>query len=226
MSNARRRDEWIAGRIAAKYAFLCGETLTGAAPSDALYLRKLNGTDLEAFPHDAYRSVSVIRHPAPSGGPARVGWSSGGDTMQAAISHSGGIACASVGTTGVRSLDIEVPAPRVPEFYLHTFTRRERDWVATWRDAWGMQPEWLYTLLWSARECLLKTPQFTAMSIADMPRLEIKVAHGAEGLVRIYESESGSASFELLQASTLRGPFQLAVAGRRDLIVTAITGFN
>ncbi|MGA2848898.1 MAG: hypothetical protein ABSE46_07885 [Terracidiphilus sp.] len=225
--NQRRREEWVAGRIAAKYTFLHGEQFPESAGSGALYLRKLNSVDLEAFSSEEYRSVSVVRDQAPGGGPARVGWSAGSDTMQVAISHSAGLSCASVasvGVGGVFSLDLETPAPRVPEFYLHTFTNRERDWVGFCAGSYALQPEWLYTLLWSARECLLKTPRFTAMSLWNMPALEIDILKGAECLVRVHDSKHLSCSFEFLEASTISGPFRLAVAGSPNLILTAITG--
>jgi hypothetical protein len=224
--NRRRREEWIAGRIAAKYAFFYSEQFHETTGSGALYVRKLDSADLAAFSSDQYRSVSVVRDQAPSGGPARIGWSSGSDTVLAAISHSAGISCASLGTAGVCSLDLETPAPRVPEFYLHTFTNRERDWVDACASSYGLHPEWLYTLLWSARECLLKTLRFSAMSLWDMPTLEIGIPEGAERLVRVHQSKNLSGSFVFLEASTFCGPFRLAVAGAQNLILTAITGLD
>ena len=230
IANRRRREEWVAGRIAAKYAFLCGERFHESAGSDELYLRRLNSTDLATFSSEEYRSVSVVRDQAPGGGPARVGWSAGSDTVQVAISHSAGFSCASVvasaGTAGVYSLDLETPAPRVPEFYLHTFTNRERNWVGDCAGSYGLHPDWLYTLLWSARECLLKTPRFSDLSLWDMPALEIDIRDGAERLVRVHNSKNLSGSFEFLQASTFRGSLRLAVAGDPNLILTAITGLD
>lgn len=224
--NRRRRDEWVAGRIAAKYTFLHGEQFPETTGSGALYLRKLDSADIAEFSFEAYRSVSVVRDEAPGGGPARVGWSCSGHTMQVAISHSAGISCASVCTAEVFSLDLETPAPRVPEFYRHTFTARERDWVGASAGSYGLNPEWLYTLLWSARECLLKTPRFTAMSLWDMPTLEINIPEGAERLVRVHDSKDFSGNFTFLQVGTFHGPFRLAVAGAPNLILTAITGLD
>jgi len=224
--NRRRREEWVAGRIAAKYAFLYGDLFPESAGSDTLYFRMLHSADLAAFSSETYHSVSVVRDKAPGGGPARVGWSCGSDSVQVAISHSAGISCASVGTTGVSSLDLETPAPRVPEFYLQTFTKRERDWVGACAGSHGLRPDWLYTLLWSARECLLKTLPFKALSLWDMPALEIDIPNSVERLVRAHDSKELSGSFEYLEANTFNGPFRLAVAGAPNLILTAITGLD
>jgi hypothetical protein len=221
--NRRRREEWVAGRIAAKYAFLCGEQLPNSTGPGTLYFQKLHSTDLAAFSSETYRTVQVFRNQAPGGGPARVGWTSSSDTMQLAISHSAGISCTSASSTGVCALDLETPAPRVPEFYRHTFTSRERDWVSACAGSYGLPPEWLYTLLWSARECLLKTPRFTGMSLWNMPTLEIYIRDGAERLARVHGSKDLSGSFEFFEASTFNGPFRLAVAGAPNLILTAIT---
>ncbi|HUB53205.1 MAG TPA: hypothetical protein VL986_13705 [Terracidiphilus sp.] len=221
--NQRRREEWVAGRIAAKYAFLYTERFPETCGTGALYLKKLCIEDLAAFGFETFRSVSVVRSQAPGGGPARVGWSSGSDTVQAAISHSSGISCASVGASGVRALDLETPARRIPEFYRYTFTNREADWVGACANSHGLNSEWLYTLLWSTRECLLKTPRFTALSLWHMPVLEIDIRNGVERLAKIYKSNDLYGNFEFFAASTVSGPFQLAVAGAPDLILTAIT---
>jgi hypothetical protein len=146
--------------------------------------------------------------------------------VQVAISHSAGISCASVGTSGICSLDLETPAARVPEFYLHTFTYRERNWVVDCAGSYGIHPEWLFTLLWSARECLLKTPRFKALSLWDMPALEIGIPNGVERLAKVHDSKRISGSFEFLDAITFDGPFRLAVAGAPNLILTAITRLN
>jgi hypothetical protein len=221
--NRRRREEWVAGRIAAKYAFLCGEQFPNSTGSGTLYLQKLHIADLAAYSSETYRSVSVFRNLAPGGGPARVGWSSSSDTVQLAISHSAGISCASASSAGVCALDLESPASRVPEFYRHTFTNRERDWVSACAGSYGLHPEWLYTLLWGARECLLKTSPFASLSIWNMPTIEIEIRDGAERLVRVHDSKDLSGSFEFFEASTFKGPFRLAVAGAPNLILTAIT---
>src|SRR5476649_2775951 len=53
--NQRRREEWVAGRIAAKYAFLYAELSASFAGSGELSLRMLNRADLAAFSSEMYR---------------------------------------------------------------------------------------------------------------------------------------------------------------------------
>lgn len=223
--NRRRRDEWIAGRVAAKYAFLSGTLGPYPEQSGGLCFRELSSSDLADFPREIYRSVAVVRSTRPGGGPPRVGWNGGNESVPVAISHSAGIACASVIGADLASLDLEIPVPRVQEFYLRTFTPRERDWISSCVRPWDFSAEWLYTLLWSARECLLKTPQFAALSIANMPALEIEIAEGTERLARVNTSSS-LCGFEFLKAVTTYGSFRLAIAGNRKLVVTAVAGIN
>lgn len=224
--NQLRRAERVAGRIAAKYAFLFGERMTQSSSDGALWVRRLNGRDLTAFSSKEYRAVSVIRNQEPGGGPARVGWSRKSDTAPVVISHSNGISCASVGTASVCSIDLETAAPRVPEFYRHTFTRRERDWVGDCSHTSGLDPEWLFTLLWSARECLLKTPHFRSMSLVNMPTLEIVIHDGVERLAAMCRSKDLSESFEFFKATSLHRAVRFAVAGAHNLVLTALTGVN
>jgi hypothetical protein len=226
ISNHRRRAEWIAGRIAAKYAFLSGEQAKGSSGVTALCISRLNGANFADFGFDAYQEVSVVKNQAPGGGPAFVGWSACGRALRVAISHSNGISCASVGASRVRSLDLEIPAPRIPEFYRHTFTNKERDWVGVCSRSHGLDPEWLFTLLWCTRECLLKIPRFSSLSLVNMPILEIIIPDGIERLTTICRSKELSEGFEFLQACTSHGRFQVAVAGAHNLVLTAITGVD
>jgi hypothetical protein len=230
IQNRRRWDEWVAGRIAAKYAFLCGERFPGTSATDALDVRRLRRSDVDTFRSEDYRAVSVAKNQTPGGGPARVGWSASSDSLPVSISHSAGVSCAWVGAHSdhneSRSLDLETPAPRVPEFYRHTFTQREREWVGASAVSHGLHSDWLYTLLWSVRESLLKLPCFQTLSLWDMPGLEIDIPGNVEQLVQAHNSKDLSGSFSFLQARTSHGPFRLAVAGAPNLILTAVTGLG
>ena len=62
ISNSRGREDWIAGRIASKWAFLFCDTITDSSESSALCLQKIGRTELAAFSAEEYRAVSVIRN--------------------------------------------------------------------------------------------------------------------------------------------------------------------
>jgi phosphopantetheinyl transferase (holo-ACP synthase) len=233
IANNRRRDEWTAGRIAAKYVFLHRDRFGGFIGTGALSLQSLTGKELAGFSPEAYSSVSVTKDKSPGGGPARVGWGAENGTVKVAISHTRGLACAFIGTGEVYSLDVEVPSRRLPAFYLQNFTEKERDWASASARQFDLNPDWLYALLWSAKECLLKTPQFLSLSLWNMPGLEIDIPGAAEYLTILHHSDNLSRDFHFLKAevfspaSSKATPshmhFQLAVSGTADLILTVIT---
>ena len=182
--------------------------------------------ELAEFDAEIYTSVVVTRDKSPGGGPARAGWESGGVTVPVAISHVHGLACAFIGqTNGIYSVDLEARSHRVPEFYHHNFPPREQSWANSTARSFDVDSDWLYTLLWSAKECLLKTPVFSTMSLWNMPSLEINVLGGMDRLKRLHDSTSIAGDFEFLRADIAPSAkhIQLAVAATTDLILTAIT---
>jgi hypothetical protein len=233
IANDRRRQEWVAGRVAAKYVFLHRDRCCASAASTAMHSRHLTNTELAIFAPETYRSVDVIKDKSPGGGPAGAGWHAEGTTVKVAISHARGLACAFIGTEKVYSLDLEAASPRIPAFYLQNFTAAERDWASTSSRLLNVDSDWLYTLLWSAKECLLKTPRFAGLSLWNMPSLEIDFLGGSEHLAKVYASGSLPGIFHLLRAEVsspefqqgprCRTPFQLAVSGTAELILTALT---
>lgn len=221
ISNQQRKAEWLAGRIAAKFVFLHRD----GSESGELRLQEITGSMLDVFAPSTYRDVLVSRDKSPGGGPARIAWRSGGPARNVAISHVYGLACAFIGSTDVYAVDLETATARIPEFYAQNFTARERIWTA--------ECHWLYTLLWSAKECLLKTPAFRALSLWDMPSMEITILSGIESLRAIQDTTNFSGNFAFLEAEVTpaeriqsRCPakrFRLAVSGTADLVITAIT---
>jgi 4'-phosphopantetheinyl transferase EntD len=224
-----RRAEWLAGRVAAKYAFLRREVFGPVVPGAGLQAAKVGVAELAEFDQAIYTSVVVTRDKSPGGGPARAGWESGSERVQVAISHIHGLACAFIGdTTGIYSVDLEACTHRVPEFYQHNFTPREQSWASSTARSFDVDSDWLYTLLWSAKECLLKTPVFSTMSLWNMPSLEINVLGGSERLKRLHDATSITGDFEFLRADIAPSAkhIQLAVAATTDLVLTAITNLD
>jgi hypothetical protein len=228
-----RRDEWLAGRMAAKFVFLHRQEPGTSSETAELSLQRITSGTLDGFTPRAYREVVVTKHKSPGGGAAQVGLHAGGAALNVAISHVNGLACAFIGNTEVYSVDLEARTARVAEFYVHNFTPRERNWTGDCARSFNLNSDWLYTLLWSAKECLLKTPRFAALSLWDMPSIDINILQGSERLKTVHDAAGFSGDFELLRAEVApgahsqgrcpRGCFQLAVSGTADLVLTAIT---
>jgi hypothetical protein len=229
--NPRRADEWLAGRIAAKFLFMQRERSVTHKYFE-LNLQKITRKQIVDYTPEMYRDVKVARDKSPAGGPAQVG-RIGGDPVKVAISHVNGLACAFIGSSDVYSVDLEARASRVPEFYLHNFTPQERSWTGDCARSFDLDSDWLFTFLWSAKECLMKTPQFSGLSLWDLPSIELRILTGSERLKAIHDTNGLSGKFEFLQVEMASGPrlqgwshpepFQLAVSGTTDLILTAIT---
>jgi 4'-phosphopantetheinyl transferase EntD len=226
IAHPRRRQEWLAGRMAAKFVFLQRELTGACAQSNGLYLKKISVAELAAFAQEVYRSVAVSRNQSAGGGPARIGWNTSAQTVTVAISHVNGLSCAYIGGTAeTYSIDLEANSPRVPEFYLQNFTPREKNWVGNCARSLDLKQDWLYTLLWSAKECLLKTPEFADMSLWDMPSIEVHVLGGSERLRKLHTSDRLGGDFQILDTRIIPSTQQvrLAVSGNANLILTAIT---
>jgi len=222
----RRTEQWLAGRTAAKFVFLERDRSSPSADGEVRF-RQITAPALAAFPPETYRGVIVASDKSPAGGAATIGWRESERRVRAAISHTDRFTCALIGNTELYSVDIEVPARRVPAFYLQNFTERERNWAGQWERSLAFNSDWLYTLLWSAKECLLKTPCFRTLSLWNMSSLEISVRTGMERLKSIQESMAFSGKLEALEVETSTGlgsprGFRLAVGGTANLILAAL----
>lgn len=223
----RRRAEWLAGRIAAKFLFLQQEG-SGAPVPGGTGPHKIARGDLALYSSELFRQVAVASDQSPGGGAPRIGWRNGAEQVNAALSHANGWACASIGDPDLYSVDLEVPAPRIPPFYLRNFTVRERSWIDACVRSFQLDSDWLYTLLWSAKECLLKTPLFRPWSLWNMSTIEIHIVAGSERLKTVQSNSTLSRHWEYLEFGTSSGiglplQFQLAVGGTANLILTAMT---
>jgi len=209
----RRQQEWLAGRIAAKYVYLQqGSPLAG--------LVSANVEMLTHFDPAAYRETVVVRNESPEGGPVRVGQ----EMLETAISHVKGLACATTASGPFRSIDIESNAARVPAFYTENFSAREREWALDASGRLRLDLDWLYTLLWSAKECLLKTSRFAGVSLWNMRSVDVNVVAGSERLTAFRGAAGFASNFEFLRAETTgTGAYQLAVSGNANFVLTAIS---
>jgi phosphopantetheinyl transferase len=217
-----RKSEWLAGRLSSKFLFL-SEQRRGQDESGMLSAR-----DLSRFPSSLYRDTEVLRNDRVRFGLPQVG--RGSEFRDVAISHTNGIACALLGNGEAIAVDMERVESRTPVFYRGNFTQREQDWAAEYSRRLGPDPHWAFTLLWSIKECLLKTPAYNDLSIWDMPSLDICIVSGEDGLMRPQSARESFSDFILIGVeATNRNrtvSHSVAVSWRHDLVLTATRGVD
>ena len=127
----KRRADWRLGRWTAKCAV-------------SAYLN---------LPRHAAALAAVEVWPAPSGAP-EIYIASRPTPVTISLSHSGDCGlCAVAGSEVELGCDLETVEPRSPAFLADYFTAEERSLVA---QAAAAERDWLLTLLWSAKESVLK----------------------------------------------------------------------
>jgi hypothetical protein len=226
--NGKRRRERVAGRLAAKFLFLQHHSATGVERGKLMHL---TAAHLERFTEAQYRSAAVFRNEEICAGLPQICWSdraaTAKDARTVAITHTDGLACAFLGTEDPVAVDLESAETRAPVFYAGNFTGRERSWAAECSERLNLDLHWTFTFLWGVKECLLKTPWFRDLSIADLPSMDVRITSGEEQLVYPHAAREFLAGFVFLQAEVAdrsrNVSVNLAVSGRHDLVLTAVT---
>lgn len=140
-----RKEDWLAGRVAAKDAVRQWLWERGAGPLWPIEVEILGGPD----------GAPEIRAP-------------GGRDLRVSISHKGGRAMAMVAEGIDPGVDIETVEPRPPELDRSAFTERERGWLSerpeAERDGWRAR-------LWAAKEAAAKRRR---TGLRDPKRMEIE----------------------------------------------------
>ena len=215
-----RKSEWLAGRLSSKFLFLSEQISEQIGEQSGL----LSAADLSRFPASLYRDTEVLRNDRVRFGLPQVG--RGAEFRDVAISHTDGIACALLGNGDSMAVDMERVEPRSPAFHRGNFTEGERAWAAKCFQRLGLDADWAFTLLWSIKECLLKTPAYNDLSIWNMPSLDICIVSGEDDLMQPYSAREFSDDFVLIKVqATDRNrtvSHSVAVAGRYNLVLTAI----
>jgi hypothetical protein len=216
-----RKSEWLAGRLCSKFLFLSEHVWNKSGGT-------LSVADLVRFPPSMYRSTEVTRSDNVRFGLPQVG--RGAEFRDVAISHTNGIACALLGNGETIAVDMERVESRTPVFYRGNFAERERDWAAECFRRLGLDPHWTLTLLWSIKECLLKTPAYNHLSVWNMPSLDLRIVCGEDDLMHPQSAREFHGGFVFLRVETTgrNGTVsqRVAVTGRYDLVVTAIRGVD
>lgn len=141
----RRKEDWLAGRVAAKDAVRRFLWERGAGPLWPIEIEILAGED----------GAPEVRAP-------------GGLDLRVSISHKQGRALAMVAEGVNPGVDLETVEPRPPELDRAAFSERERGWLsqrpAAERDAWRAR-------LWAAKEAAAKRRR---TGLGDPRRMEIE----------------------------------------------------
>jgi phosphopantetheinyl transferase len=173
VTHSRRRQSWLAGRMAAKYCFLrtFGERAAGAQQSETPETVSVDARALDAYSPWMYQQVEVA--PAPGGGPPRLFWSGRDCRVRLSLSHAAGQSCAYLDSRGPIGLDLEEASPRGEAFYRGNFTRSEQAWAERIARETGASRAWVYTLLWTIKESALKADESGLSTIWNMPLVEV-----------------------------------------------------
>lgn len=206
-----RRNEWLAARLASKFLFLTGQS--GA----------LEASELRRFPPETYRSIELTRDDRINFGRPQV--RRGSERRDVAISHSAGVSYAMLGDGETIAMDAEQVEARSPVFYRGNFTSRERAMAGEYASRHGLSPHWTLTLLWSIKECLLKTPAYNEFSVWDMPSIDLRIVAGGDDLVRVHAAPGFFSSdfvFISVEAASRRGTElqRVAVSGSSERVIT------
>lgn len=228
ISSTHRKLEWLAARLAAKYLFLSRFELGQHALSREQHFIKLTRDMLCRHSPWTYRSVEVLPPDETPQEKPLLTWCGARRNENVSLSHTSGIACASLSTTPT-AVDIEVATSRKKAFYRKTFTAAEQTWVSSSARDDEFKSSWLFTLLWTLKESALKLKLLTSATVWELPRIEIKDLPDFPDLGRFAPATTDTLALDHLVSFPVRIkepqgelPVQVAVAGTRDWILTVM----
>lgn len=221
LPNQTRKNEWLAGRLAAKYIFL-NRLEARQVSQDKRWrpsLSTLCSDTLDQYPSWMYQQVEL----ASSGAKPSLVWCGQVRPEGVSLSHSGGTSCASVTFRAPTAIDIEHTAPRFDAFHRVNFSDAERRWATA---APSFKSDWFFTVLWTLKESALKLGCFAPPSIWNLPRIEIEDLPNVDGIERFCFSHALSDEFAVfnltVKQQTCVMPVQVAVTGTRSLVLTVV----
>ena len=228
----RRRMQWLAGRLAAKYLFL--HRLEMGRPQAQLrqpILFQLTAQSLDAFPDWMYQEVEVV--PASTdadGAGAGFRWCGTVEQETASISHIDDEACACLCADGNVGIDLERVLPRVEAFYKLNYTEAENEWVNEGTSTEPLSRDWLYTLLWTFKEAALKARAAFPKNLLSFSGTGFNGLPAAHDMLWAYRRRNWSDRFDLFSA-VIEGQgkatgVHVAYAGTRHRILTVVKPFR
>jgi 4'-phosphopantetheinyl transferase EntD len=208
-----RRWRTIASRLLTKYL---------VAGPKAQPFRRVAAREIEAVPRAQLASIEYLSGFARSRTPptiARKGRRCSG--ISASSSHCGPYTASCIGGHRI-GVDLERIEPRRSEFYEHTFSHEEQDWVQWITVGSGYSTDAAFTLLWSVKEAFLKASGGQDLTVWSFPRWTVSLGE------RVREALQAKVADELLGIpGGIRGPgvsqvFELAVTRINDMILAVV----
>ncbi len=226
--NKKQRHDWLAGRLAVKYLFLNQLNMDSKMQAGQWQLvpLKLTLESLRSFSSWMYRKIEVLANNRTQSGYPRLTWCGKNSMVNVSLSHCGDMTSACIGTKGAVGIDVEMAVPRIDSFYRGNFTKAERNWVTRSAAETEMTANWLYTLLWTLKESILKSHDSNEISVWDFPKVEIKILIDIRHILLSYLNKRFGENFLFFKAQ-VRQPYriinaQVAVTATRNLILTVI----
>jgi len=200
----RRRTEFVAGRMAAKWLVVRHEysdMMSRIAWPPRVHL--IGARELGTSAAERYRRVDVRRDS--DGAPYLAG--DDRSPTHVSIAHRGGWAVAALSVTGAIGIDLEQISPRRPEFYDANMTARERRWIF---DAPAEEADRAGTLVWALKEACLKTGASMARTVWEIGAIDVDIELPARFILDSWPS-IGARAGSTLRSLPMRVP--LARAG-------------
>jgi len=232
IKNKKRRSEWLAGRLAAKYLFLnlmnmnITDIKTGGDKQSHPTLLKLTSEMLRSFSPWMYRRMEVLPNNMTQSGYPHLTWDGNHSKIHVSLSHTSGMACACIASAGAIGIDMELAIPRIESFYKGNFTSLERNWAMRSGNTVDIAANWLFTLLWTIKESALKSRISNEISVWDFPRIEIKILSERDYILASFNNTRFDNNFLIFGANINeqnRSRYaQVALTATRNLILTVI----
>jgi hypothetical protein len=219
-----RKREWLAGRLTVKYIFLNRLELSPEAQDEDWRpaLSRLSSATLGDYSPWMYQKVQVLT----SGGKPNLTWCGKARPESISLSHSGDVSCASIGFGKATAIDIEAAVPRLDAFYRINFSELEKRWAIRVAGGEQIRSDWLFTLLWTFKESVLKLGWLKQATIWSFPWIEINGLPRANDIRRFWHSSLMNSDFAVFTLSVKEHcrvrPVQVAVTGTRNLILTVM----
>jgi phosphopantetheinyl transferase (holo-ACP synthase) len=178
LRHSLRRRSWLAGRMAAKFCFLNSFGAQAAQGSDAWMPRflRVDSKSLRGFSSWMYQQVEILSENLHPGNRPNLAWSGRASDVRVSLSHANGHSCVYLDSNGSIGLDLEETVVRRDAFYRGNFSAREQAWVDKIGRESGGDSAWLYTLLWTIKEAVIKSDDSGKSTVWGMPQIEIMMS--------------------------------------------------